>query len=48
MIAATPIPCACSARASRQMRSMMALTYGQWLQMNISKSPFGPRSVDSE
>jgi hypothetical protein len=29
------------------MRSITAFTYGQWLQMNITTSPFGPRAQAS-
>src|SRR3977135_3234266 len=40
--ATEPTPCAESSLQSRTMRSMTALTYGQWLQMNMTTSPFGP------
>jgi hypothetical protein len=30
---------------SRTIRSSTALTYGQWLQMNITSTPFGPRAL---
>src|SRR5512147_931343 len=32
----------CSSRASRAMRSAIARTYGQWLQMNITSVPDAP------
>src|SRR5688572_16227299 len=48
MTAIEPIPFAASARPSLTMRSIDFFTYGQWLQMNITTSPFSPRAVASE
>ena len=33
---------------SRAILSITAFTYGQWLQMNITTSPFAPRTDASE
>ena len=43
-IAIAPMPCSLSSPTSRMMRSSTALTYGQWLQMNITSRPLGPRT----
>ena len=43
-----PTPSAASSRMSVTIRSMTAFTYGQWLQMNITTRPFGPRAESGE
>src|SRR5574343_1717166 len=45
MMATQPMPCSASSRQSRIRRSMIALTKGQWLQMNMTSSPLGPRQL---
>src|SRR5438105_5052123 len=42
-MATTPMPSAVKSFASRMRRSRTAFTYGQWLQMNITSRPLGPR-----
>ena len=44
MIATLPTPCAASSRVSRTILSSTALTYGQWLQMNMTTVPLAPRT----
>jgi hypothetical protein len=48
MTAIEPTPSAESSLQSRTMRSITALTYGQWLQMNITTRPFSPRALAGE
>jgi hypothetical protein len=48
MMAIEPIPCAPRSLQSRTMRSSTAFTYGQWLQMNITSRPLGPRALAAE
>ena len=44
MIAIAPTPSRFSASMSRGSLAAIAFTYGQWLQMNMTTSPFGPRA----
>jgi hypothetical protein len=45
MIAMLPMPSPASASVSRTILAAAACTYGQWLQMNMTTSPFGPRAL---